>query len=70
MPCRATQDEWVMVESSEKMWSAKEGTGKPLQYSYLENTMNSVKRQEYINGINALINELLENCSFLHVRIQ
>ena len=33
------------VESSEKMWSTGEGTGKLLQYSYLENPMNSMKRQ-------------------------
>ena len=30
---RATQDGWVMVESSDKMWSTGEGNGKPLQYS-------------------------------------
>ena len=37
MPCRATQDEEpVIVESSEKMWSTGEGNGKPLQYSCLE----------------------------------
>ena len=41
----ATQDGWVMVESSEKMWSTGEETGKPLQYSCLENPMNSMKRQ-------------------------
>ena len=35
-----------MVESSEKMWSTREGNGKPLQYSCLENHMNSMKRQE------------------------
>ena len=35
-----------MVESSDKMWSAGEGNGKPLQYSYLENPMNSMKRQK------------------------
>ena len=35
-----------MVESSDKMWSTGEGNGKPLQYSRLENPMNSVKRQE------------------------
>ena len=35
-----------MVESSEKMWSIGEGNGKPLQYSCLENPMNSVKRQK------------------------
>ena len=46
MPCRATQDEWVMVESSDKMWSTGEGNGKPLQYSCLENPMNSMKRQK------------------------
>ena len=44
--CRATQDGWVMVESSEKMWSTGEGNGKPLQYSCLENPMNSMKRQK------------------------
>ena len=32
MPCRATQDGWVMVESSDKTWSTGEGNGKPLQY--------------------------------------
>ena len=46
MPCRATQDRWVMVESSDKMWSTGEGNGKPLQYSYLENPMNNMKRQK------------------------
>ena len=33
-----------MVESSDKTWSTGEGNGKPLQYSCLENPMNSVKR--------------------------
>ena len=42
---RATQDGWVMVESSDKMWSTGEGNDKPLQYSCLENPMNSMKRQ-------------------------
>ena len=46
MPCRATQDEWVVVDSSDKTWSTGEGNGKPLQYSCLENTMNSMKRQK------------------------
>ena len=44
MPCRATQDRRVMVESSDKTWSTGEGNGKPLQYSFLENPMNSMKR--------------------------
>ena len=46
MPCRATQDGWVTVESSDKMWSTGEGNGKLLQYSCLENPMNSMKRQK------------------------
>ena len=45
MPCRATQDGWVMVESSDKTWSTGEGNGKPLWCSCLENPMNSMKRQ-------------------------
>ena len=35
-----------MVESSDKMWSTREGNGKSLQYSCLENPMNSMKRQK------------------------
>ena len=46
MPCRATQDRWVMVECSDKTWSIGEGNGKPLRYSCLENPMNSMKRQK------------------------
>ena len=46
MPCRATQDGQVMVESSDKMWSAGEGKGKPLQDSCFKNSMNSMKRQK------------------------
>ena len=34
-----------MVERSDTMWSTGEGNGKPLQYSFLENPMNSMKRQ-------------------------
>ena len=41
MPYRATPNRQVMLESSDKMWS----NGKPLQYSYPENPMNSMKRQ-------------------------
>ena len=35
-----------MVESTDKTWSTREGNGKPLQYSCLENPMNSMKRQK------------------------
>ena len=45
MPCGATQDRQVMVERSDRMWSTGEGNGKPLQYSCLENPMNTMKRQ-------------------------
>ena len=50
----ATQDGRVIVERPDRMWSTgegngkkkkKEGNGKPLQYSCLENLMNSMKRQ-------------------------
>ena len=43
--CGATQDWPIMVERSDRMWSTGEENGKPLQYSYLENPMNSMKRQ-------------------------
>ena len=42
---RATQDRGVIVERSDRAWSTGEGNGKPLQYSCLENPMNSMKRQ-------------------------
>ena len=35
----------VMVERSDRMWSTGERNGKPLQYSCLENHINSMKRQ-------------------------
>ena len=41
----ATQDGRVMVERSDRMWSTGEGKGEPLQYSCLENPMNSMKKQ-------------------------
>ena len=41
----ATQDGRVMVERSDRMCSTGEGNGRPLQYSCLENPMNSMKRQ-------------------------
>ena len=47
MPCRATQDGWVMVVSSDTRWYTGEGNGKLLQYSCLEdNTMNRMKSQK------------------------
>ena len=46
MPWKATQNRQVLVESSNKTWSTGEGNGKPLQYSCLENAMNSMKRKK------------------------
>ena len=46
MQYRATQDRQAVVKSSDKMWPTEEGNGKPLQYSCLENPMNSMKRQK------------------------
>ena len=46
MSCRATQDRWVRVESSDKTWPTGEGNGKPLQYSCLENPMSRMKRKK------------------------
>ena len=41
----ATKDGRVMVKRSDRMWSTGEGNGKTLHYSFLENPMNSMKRQ-------------------------
>ena len=46
MPCRATLDGQFIVENFDKTWSTGEGNGKPLQYSCLENPINSMKRQK------------------------
>ena len=46
MPDRTIQDGWVMMESSDKTESTGEGNGKQLQYSCLENPMNTMKRQK------------------------
>ena len=47
MLCGDIQDRWVMVERSDRTWSTGKGNGKPLQYSCLENPMNSIKRQKH-----------------------
>ena len=44
MLSRATQGGRVIVESFDKTWSTRKRNGKPLQYSCLENPMNSMKR--------------------------
>ena len=47
MPCGATQDGQDMVDRSDRMWSTGELNGKPLQYSCLESSINSMRRQNY-----------------------
>ena len=43
---RATQDEQVTAENSDKMWSHGGGTSKPFQYTYCETLMNCIKGQK------------------------
>ena len=45
MLCQATQEGRVTVKSSDKTWSTGRD-GNPIQYSYLENFMDSTKRQK------------------------
>ena len=42
---RAIQDGRVMMKRSDRMWFTGEGNGKQLQYSCLENPMNTMKWQ-------------------------
>ena len=46
MPDRITQDGWVIVKYSDKMWPTGEENDNPLQYSFLENCMKSLKWQK------------------------
>ena len=46
MLCWAIQDGQLMLERSDRMWSTGEENRKPLQFSCLENIMNSMKRQK------------------------
>ena len=55
MSCRVTQDRWVTVKSSDKTWSTGVGNGNLLQYSCLESTVDTMKRQKDMT----LKNELL-----------
>ena len=46
MPCRATQDKWVMVESSDKKWSTEKGMANHFSILALRTPMNSMKKQK------------------------
>ena len=50
--CRVTEDQWVTVESSDKMCSTGGGNGKPFQYTCHENLMNCIKGQKYMTPKN------------------
>ena len=66
MPCRTIQHGEVMVESSDKMWFIGEGTGKPLQYSCLENPLDMNYRHTQFKMLKSptLISLLLSHCCF------
>ena len=44
--CWPPKMDGIMMESSDKTWSTGEQNGTPLQYSCLENPMNSMKGQK------------------------
>ena len=63
MPCRDTQDGWVMLETSDETWSTGERNGKPLQHSCLENPVNIMKRQkDMIQKMNPPGNSVHASC--------
>jgi len=45
------------MEGSDKMWSTGQGSGKPLQYSCLENPMNSMKMVPLISALSQAARE-------------
>ena len=48
MLCRATQDGWIMMESSGKTWYTGERNGKPVQYSASRTPMNGGDRKSVV----------------------
>ena len=46
MPCRATQDGWVMVEIPDKHGQLEKGMANHFSIKNTENPMNSMKRQK------------------------
>ena len=46
MPCRATQNVWVIVKNSDRTWSTGGGNGKPLQYSSCKNPHKQYEKAE------------------------
>ena len=54
MPCRTTQDGWVTVEISDKMWASGEENAKTFQYYCLSNPIKTMKKQKYMTLKNEL----------------
>ena len=50
-----------MVENSDKIWFTGEGNGKPLQHSFLEKPMNSMKRKNDMTIDNAEIQRIVRD---------
>ena len=46
--CTGPQNGRVILKSSDKMWSTREGNGNPLLYSCPGKPMDSIKRQKYM----------------------
>ena len=65
MPCRVTQDGCVIVKNSDKMWSTRGGNGKPLQYSCLENLMNSMIISSVLNKGASLVAQTVKNLTVM-----
>ena len=65
----ATQDRRVMLESFDKLWFTGEGNGKPLQYSCLENPMNSVIISSVLNNGTSLVAQTVKNLTAMLERV-
>ena len=50
MPCRASQDGWITVESSDKKHSSGRRNGKQLQYPCRKNPAKCMKRQKDVTA--------------------
>ena len=52
-----------IFQEASKMWSTEEGNGKPLQYSCLESSINSMKRHQSADRMKITVTENLPNWS-------
>ena len=70
LPCRVSQDRWVMVRSSHKLWFTGGGTGNPVQYSCLENPISSVQFSSVAQSCPTLCNPMNHSMPGLPVHHQ